>query len=94
MKLAEWDTYPMHIRYPGVIRWASSTEDGADYLLLRLVGDDGTVGLAEGVVKTAWNAVTFRTLTVALEELFIPLLREIDLLDEAKIGRASCRERV
>jgi L-alanine-DL-glutamate epimerase-like enolase superfamily enzyme len=87
MRLAEWDTYPMHIPYPGIVKWASTSEDGADYLLLRLVGDDGTVGLAEGVVKTAWSGATFGILAAALQELFIPMLGEIDLLDEAAVTR-------
>ncbi len=93
MRLAEWDTYPMHIPYPGVIKWASTSEDGADYLLLKLVGDDGTVGLAEGVVKTAWHGVTMRSLTVSLEEVVIPVLSDVDLLDEAAVTRAVGRVR-
>lgn len=88
VRLAQWSTHPIHLAYPQAIQWASTREGGADYLLLRLVGDDGTVGLAEGVAKTAWHGVTLRSLAVVLEELFIPLIREIDLLDEAAVKRA------
>lgn len=88
MRLTEWSTHPIHLAYPRAIQWANSGEDGADYLLLRLVGDDGTVGVAEGVAKTAWAGVTPRTLAVVLEELFIPAIREVDLLDEAAVNRA------
>jgi L-alanine-DL-glutamate epimerase-like enolase superfamily enzyme len=88
MRLAEWSTHPIHLRYPREIHWASTEEDGADYLLLRLVGDDGTVGVAEGVAKPAWNSVTPRALALIIEELYIPLLQKIDLLDEVAVIRA------
>ncbi|MPZ15670.1 MAG: hypothetical protein GEU73_14820 [Chloroflexi bacterium] len=91
MRLAEWSTHPIHLSYPRAIQWASSGEDGADYLLLRLVADDGSIGVAEGVAKAAWHGVTPRSLAVVLEELFIPLLREIDLLDETAVARALTR---
>ncbi len=88
MRLAEWSTYPIHLPYPRHIQWGSTDEHGADFLLLRLTADDGTVGLAEGVAKTAWHSVTLRSLAVAIEELFIPLIRDVDLLDEATVTRA------
>lgn len=91
MRLAEWSTHPIHLGYPQSIQWASTREDGADYLLLRLVGDDGTIGLAEGVAKTAWHGVTLRSLAVTLEELFIPLISGIDLLDENTVSQALAR---
>ncbi len=91
MRLAEWSTHPIHLPYPRHIQWASTDEDGADYLLLRLVADDGTVGVAEGIAKPAWGGANPRTLAVVLEELFIPLLRSVDLLDESAVGRALSR---
>jgi L-alanine-DL-glutamate epimerase-like enolase superfamily enzyme len=88
MRLAEWSTHPVHLPYPRHIQWASTEEDGADYLVLRLVGDDGTVGVAEGSAKIAWQSVNARSLAVLIEELFIPLITDIDLLDEAAVRRA------
>jgi L-alanine-DL-glutamate epimerase-like enolase superfamily enzyme len=88
MRLAEWDAQPIHLPYRRAVQWASSREDGADYLLLRLVGDDGTIGLAEGLAKTAWQGVTPQSLASSLEELFIPELRDLDLLDENALSRA------
>src|SRR5581483_3918425 len=93
MRLAEWSTYPIHLSYPREIHWASTEEEGADYLLLRIVGDDGTVGVAEGVAKPAWNSVTPRALAVIIEELYIPLIRDVDLLDEAAVARALSKIR-
>lgn len=91
MRLVEWSAHPAHLPYRQPVTWASTAEDGADYLVLRLVGDDGSVGIAEGVVKLTWNGVTLRSLTVVLEELFIPLLRDVDLLDETAVTRAIGR---
>jgi L-alanine-DL-glutamate epimerase-like enolase superfamily enzyme len=88
MKLAEWSTHPIHLPYPHAIHWASTEEDGADYLILRLVTEDGLIGVAEASVKVAWNSVNLRTLAVIVEELFIPLIRDIDLLDERAVARA------
>jgi len=93
MHLAEWSTHPIHLPYPRHIQWASTDEDGADYLLLRLVTDDGTIGLAEGVAKPAWQSVNHRSLAVIIEELFIPLIRDVDLLDERAVDRALSRIR-
>ncbi len=93
MRLAEWSTHPIHLPYPRHIHWASTEEDGADFLLLRLVGDDGTVGVAEGLAKPAWNSMTPRSLAVVLEELFIPLIQDVDLLDEKAVDRALAKIR-
>lgn len=93
MRLAEWSTHPIHLPYPRHIQWASTDEDGADYVLLRLVGDDGTVGVAEGGAKPAWQSVNHRALAVIIEELFIPLIRDVDLLDERAVDRAISRIR-
>jgi L-Ala-D/L-Glu epimerase len=87
MRLAEWSLHPIHLRYPREIHWASSQEDGADFVLLRLVTDDGLVGVAEAVAKPAWASVTPRALCVILEELYLPLLKKVDLLDEGAVAR-------
>ena len=94
MKLAEWSTHPVHLRYAREIHWPSADEDGADYVVLRLVTEDGMVGVAEGGAKLVWNSVNPRALSVIIEELFIPLIRDIDLLDETRRhsrGRQSPR---
>src|SRR5438552_11437091 len=86
MHLANWDTHPIHLPYSRHIQWASSEEDGADYLLLRLVADDGTVGVAEALTKTSWQGLTPGALAAALEERVIPLLSQMDLLDENAVN--------
>jgi L-alanine-DL-glutamate epimerase-like enolase superfamily enzyme len=94
MKLAEWSTHPVHLRYRREVHWPSTDEEGADYLLLRLVTDDGLVGVAEGPAKPAWQGVNPRALSVILEELFMPLIRDVDLLDEAAVARALSKVRL
>ena len=91
MHLADWSMHAVRLPYRRPVRWASTAEEAADYLLLRLVADDGLVGVAEGVVKPVWNGVTVRSLGCVLEELFLPLLRAVDLLDEAAVARALAR---
>src|SRR5215210_6145368 len=91
MRLAEWSTFPIRIPYRRPITWASTAADAAEFLLLRLVADDGRVGLAEGGINPVWNGATARSLHVALEELFIPRVQDIDLLDEAAVTRALNR---
>jgi L-alanine-DL-glutamate epimerase-like enolase superfamily enzyme len=88
MRLAEWSTHPIHLSYPRAVQWASAGEEGADYLLLRLVADDGSVGVAEGVAKPAWSGVTPRALAAVLEQVFIPLIHDLDLLDNTAVRRA------
>lgn len=88
MRLANWSTHAIHLAYPRHIQWASTDEDGADYLLLRMVTDDGIIGVAEGVAKAAWHGVTLRSLAEVLEEQFIPNLRDVDLLDETAVSGA------
>ena len=88
MRLAEWSTHPIHLPYPHVIHWASSQEDGADYLLLRVGAEDGLVGVAEAQVKPARNGIDLHGLSEVVEELVIPLIRDLDLLDEQAVSRA------
>ena len=93
MRLADWSTHPIYLPHPRHIQWGSTDEDGAEYLLLRLVADDGLVGVAEAGTKVAWHSVNARALAVIIEELFIPLIRDLDLLDERAVARALSRVR-
>ncbi len=91
MRLAEWSTHVARIPYRRPVRWASAEVTGAEFVVLRLVADDGRVGIAEGGINPLWNGVTARSLPVVLEELFIPRLAGVDLLDEAAVTRAIGR---
>jgi L-alanine-DL-glutamate epimerase-like enolase superfamily enzyme len=91
MRLAGWSTRTARIPYRRAVRWASSEVAGAEFLVLRLEADDGRVGIAEAGINPLWSGVTARTLPVVLEELFIPRLEDVDLLDDAAVAGALAR---
>ena len=81
------ELYPIRIPYPRTVQWASINEDAACYMLLKLTTRDGLVGVGEGTVKTTWTSATHRSLMVAFEELFTPLLIGTDIDDEQALSR-------
>lgn len=81
------ETFPVHIAYPQPIQWASQTETGADYLVLKITTKDGLTGVAEGTSKINWSGTTLRSLATVIDEVFAPLLIGADAADEAKIAR-------
>ena len=88
MRLAEWslDFYRLPYRRP--VTWAYASENSGDYALLRLVADDGSVGIAEGVVKPARTGYSPRSLRATLEDVILPRLRHVDLDDEKAVPDA------
>lgn len=67
--------------------WASSQETFADFMILRLTTQDGAVGVSEGVVKTAWTGATLRTLSLAFEEIFTPMLVGLDPQSDTALAK-------
>ena len=57
-------------------------------MLLRLTSDTGAIGVAEITVKPTWCGVTARSLIAAIEDIFIPILKTLDLDDPAKVRAA------
>ena len=68
--------------------WAYAAESSSDYALLKLVADDGTVGIAEGVIKTTRTGYSPRSLAASLEDVLLPLLAGVDLADSQAVVRA------
>ena len=81
------DLFPVQLLYARRMVWASSQENAADFMILRLVTDDGAVGVSEGVVKTAWTGATLRTLATSFEEIFTPMLVGLNPSDEAALSK-------
>jgi L-alanine-DL-glutamate epimerase-like enolase superfamily enzyme len=81
------ELYPIRIPYARAMQWASIKDDAASYMLLKLTTRDGLVGVGEGTVKTTWTSATHRSLLVAFEELFTPLLIGTDINDEHALAR-------
>ncbi|MEO7405200.1 MAG: mandelate racemase/muconate lactonizing enzyme family protein [Burkholderiales bacterium] len=81
MKLKSWKLHPIRLPYFRAIKWADVVEEAADFLLLEIESDTGARGIGEATVKPTWSGVTLRSLTVALEEIYLPKLATIALDD-------------
>jgi L-Ala-D/L-Glu epimerase len=76
------------IPYRRPVTWAYASESSSDYALLKLVADDGTVGVAEGVIKPTRTGYSPRSLAATIEDVMLPRLRQVDLADGAAVQRA------
>jgi L-alanine-DL-glutamate epimerase-like enolase superfamily enzyme len=88
MKLETWSLDFYRLPYRREVVWAYAAESSSDYALLKLVADDGTVGVAEGVVKPTRTGYSPRSLAVTLEDVIMPRLRSVDLGDAAAVREA------
>jgi L-alanine-DL-glutamate epimerase-like enolase superfamily enzyme len=91
MRIAEWSLHFCRLPYARPVRWFNSIEDGAVLALLRLVADDGAVGIAEAPLRPTWSGVSPRSLAAVLEDLLLPAAREIDIADAAAVSRQLAR---
>ena len=88
MRLARWTVHFYRLPYRREVTWAYATENSSDYVLLRLIADDGVAGIVEGVVKPNRTGYSPRSLVAALEEVVLPQLQGVDLLDENAVAEA------
>lgn len=88
MKLAHWSLHFYRLPYAREVVWANAREDAGLFALLRLTGDTGAEGIAEGTLKATWSGVSPRSLAASLEDLLIPAVREIDLSDDGAVSAA------
>jgi len=88
-RIASWSLHPVRLPYRRSVKWASLTASEATFLLLRLVADDGTEGVAEMHVSPRWFGTTFRTLTAVLEDLFFPMLVDLDPRDRTAFPKRA-----
>lgn len=85
MRLVHSALHPYRLPYIRPVRWSSMVESEAQFLLLRIEADSGHSGVGEAVVKPTWNGVTLRSLSAAVEDIFVPLLGAADLSDIAAL---------
>lgn len=78
--------YRLPYRRP--VTWAYAAESSSDYALLKLVADNGAVGIAEGVIKATRTGYSPRSLAATMEDVLLPLLRNVDLADGAAVAKA------
>jgi L-alanine-DL-glutamate epimerase-like enolase superfamily enzyme len=88
MRLAEHALHCYRLRYERPVRWSDIVEEAAPFVLLCLQGDSGHAGVAEITVKPTWCGVTARSLIAAIEEVFLPLIANMDLDEPAEVRAA------
>jgi len=88
MRLAEYRLHTYQLRYARPVRWSDIVEEAAPFVLLRLTADSGEVGVAEITPKSTWCGVNAKSLIAAVEEIFVPMLKKLDLSDPAKVRAA------
>jgi L-alanine-DL-glutamate epimerase-like enolase superfamily enzyme len=91
MRLAEYSLHAYRLLYARPVMWSDIVEEAAPFVLLRLKSDTGHEGVAEVTVKPTWGGVTAKSLIAAIEEIFVPLLRTLDLGDPHAMRRALDR---
>lgn len=85
MRLSEHSLHCYELPYERPVRWSDIVEAAAPFVLLRLVGDNGAIGVAEITVKPTWCGVTVRSLIAALQDIFLPLLATLDLDEPERV---------
>jgi L-alanine-DL-glutamate epimerase-like enolase superfamily enzyme len=68
--------------------WSNAVERAGLFALLKLESDDGVTGIAEGTIKPTWSGVSPRSLQAALEDVILPVLKDVDLGDQQAVARA------
>jgi L-alanine-DL-glutamate epimerase-like enolase superfamily enzyme len=88
MRLAHHRLYVYELRYARPVRWSDIVEKAAPLVALRLTSDSGHEGVGEITVKPTWCGVTARSLIAAIEDIFLPIVRKLDLSEPAKVRAA------
>src|SRR5215217_64765 len=80
--------YRYRLPYVRPVRWSDIVEEAAEFLLLRLTSDTGHEGVAEMTVKPTWTGASLRSLVASLEDVFLPLLKKLNLADPLAVRAA------
>jgi len=88
VKLASWSLHVYRLRYAREVVWANEIESAGTYALLQLAADNGAKGVAEGTLKPTWTGFSPGSLLCALQDIFIPRLKSLQLEDETSIEKA------
>jgi L-Ala-D/L-Glu epimerase len=88
IRLAHCRLYAYRLRYARPVRWSDIVEEAAPFVLLRLTSECGAEGTAEITVKPTWCGVTARSLIAVVQDIFVPILKSLDLSDPAKVRAA------
>lgn len=88
MQLAHHALYHYRLPYERPVRWSDIVEEAAEFLLLRLTSNSGHEGVAEMTIKPTWTGASLRTLVSSLEDVFLPLLKKLNLADPLAVRAA------
>lgn len=91
LKIADVKCHALKLPYRGTIKFRSVSESVGQYAILRLILDDGTEGLAEGVCRPEQQGEDAKSLEYQLETFFKPLLVGLDPLAHAAAMAATSR---
>lgn len=91
MKLESWELFAVALPYRRQVVWANAVETASPLLVLKLVAEDGSVGAAEVAVKPGWFGTSFRSITAALEDMFLPLAAGLDACDPGAFVQAAAK---
>ena len=91
--LKSYDIRTLRLRYPRTIRWAGSKEEGMDIILLTLRTTEGAQGIAETPIRLKWHSASVRSFKATLEDVFMPVMLGVDLLDAEQTKAALARVR-
>jgi len=91
MRISEWSLQFYRLPYSRPVRWFNSVEDGAVFVLLRIVASDGSVGVAEAPLKPTWSGVSPRSIAAVLEDLLLPAVQDIEVADASAVSQKLAR---
>jgi L-alanine-DL-glutamate epimerase-like enolase superfamily enzyme len=81
MKIVDWSLHFYSLPYEREIVWANAVEKAGIFALLKLTGDNGATGIAEGTIKATWSGVSARSLQASLEDFIMPRLLTVDVAE-------------
>jgi L-alanine-DL-glutamate epimerase-like enolase superfamily enzyme len=87
MKLTGSSLSVIKLPYPRPVKWKDTVEDGTVFGLLRLRTAEGLEGVAEGTIRPTWNGASPGSLRAAIDEIFLPMLRDVPIDDPATVRR-------
>jgi L-alanine-DL-glutamate epimerase-like enolase superfamily enzyme len=68
-------------------------EEGMDVILLTLRSGDGAFGVAETPIRLKWHSASVRAFLAIMEDVFMPTLIGVDLLDQKEVSSTLARVR-
>jgi L-alanine-DL-glutamate epimerase-like enolase superfamily enzyme len=90
LKIAAVETFRLRLPYKSAISFKSLRQSSAEYVILRIVSDSGTEGIAESVCRPEHSGEDATVVSYQLENFFKPLLLGQDpLAHMALLGSLS-----